>query len=192
MRGRLVERGRASGWRLQRGVRVSGIVPGFPWGICDAVPLGLDAVRRPVLCRHFSVGAAFSGDGRLGWTGQTELARLCCNYIQPLLITQCVGDNEKSRAGRGFVTGKFYAFVTGKFYALVRQRELSDNPILNAFWRVAPSDRFKRRAIDRAGIFLRASDLRSRTWTDVQVRLFDAFFGMHISELLKARRYKPI
>jgi hypothetical protein len=30
------------------------------------------------------------------------------------------------------------------------QRESSDNPILNAFWRVAPSDRFKRRAIDRA------------------------------------------
>jgi hypothetical protein len=30
------------------------------------------------------------------------------------------------------------------------QRESSDNPILNVFWRVAPSDRFKRRAIDRA------------------------------------------
>ena len=30
------------------------------------------------------------------------------------------------------------------------QRESSDNPILNAFWRVAPSDRFKRRPIDRA------------------------------------------
>jgi hypothetical protein len=30
------------------------------------------------------------------------------------------------------------------------QRESSDNPILNAFWRVAPSDRLKRRAIDRA------------------------------------------
>ncbi len=52
--------------------------------------------------------------------------------------------------------------------------------MLNAFCRVAPSDRFKRRAIDRAGTFFRASDLSSRTCTDVHDRLFDAFF-MRIS-----------
>jgi hypothetical protein len=48
--------------------------------------------------------------------------------------------------------------------------------MLNAFCRVAPSDLLKRRAIVPAGIFFRASDLSSRTWTDVQARLFDPFF----------------
>ena len=55
-------------------------------------------------------------------------------------------------------------------------RESSDIPILNAFFRVASSVRFKRRAIDRAGTFSRASDLSSRTCTEVQVRLFDPIF----------------
>jgi hypothetical protein len=55
-------------------------------------------------------------------------------------------------------------------------RESSETPILNAFCRVAPSDLFKRRAIVAAGVFLRASDLRSRTWTDVQARFFVPFF----------------
>jgi len=65
---------------------------------------------------------------------------------------------------------------------------------MNAFCRVAPSDRFKRRAIVRAGIFFRASDLRSRSCTDVQGRLFVAFFMMRISmcESLVFCSWKPV
>ena len=49
--------------------------------------------------------------------------------------------------------------------------------MLNAFWRVAPSVRFSDLAIFPAGVFLRASDFNSRTWSAVQARLFfDQFF----------------
>ena len=49
--------------------------------------------------------------------------------------------------------------------------------MLNAFWRVAPSVRFRDLAISPAGVFLRASDFNSRTWSAVQARLFfDPFF----------------
>ena len=50
-------------------------------------------------------------------------------------------------------------------------RELSDNPILNAFCRVAPSVLFNLLAILAAGVFLRASIFSSRTCTDVQACL---------------------
>jgi len=55
-------------------------------------------------------------------------------------------------------------------------RVSSDNPMLNAFCRVAPSDRFNLLAIFAAGAFLRAIDFSSRTCTDVQARLFFPFF----------------
>ena len=69
-----------------------------------------------------------------------------------------------------------------RFLTSVRQRESSDNPILNAFCLVAPSVRFNFLAIRPAGVFLRAIVFRSRTCTDVQARLFDPFF-MRISVL---------
>jgi hypothetical protein len=65
---------------------------------------------------------------------------------------------------------------------LIHQRESSDNPKLNAFCRVAPSVLFNFLAIRPAGVFLRAIVFSSRTWTDVQARLFDPFF-MQISML---------
>jgi hypothetical protein len=59
----------------------------------------------------------------------------------------------------------------------VRQkRESSEIPRANAFWRVAPSDRFRLRAIFAAGTFFRASDFNSRTCAVVHARLFDPFF----------------
>jgi len=58
-------------------------------------------------------------------------------------------------------------------------RESSDNPMANAFCRVAPSVRFRDLAIFFAGTFFLASDFSSRTCTDVQARLFDPFFGMY-------------
>ena len=85
---------------------------------------------------------------------------------------------RKPRAGRGFVAEKSTASL--------RQRESSDNPILKAFMRVAPSVRFSDRAIFLAGVFLRAPVFNSRRSAVVQARRFDAFFGMHISELLKS------
>jgi hypothetical protein len=59
---------------------------------------------------------------------------------------------------------------------LSQTRVSSDNPRLNAFCRVAPSDRFSFFAIFAAGDFLRAIVFSSRTCTDVQARLFFPFF----------------
>jgi len=61
--------------------------------------------------------------------------------------------------------------------SVYQARVSRDNPRLNAFCRVAPSVRFRDLAIFFAGVFFRASDLSSRTCTDVQARFFfDAFF----------------
>jgi hypothetical protein len=54
-------------------------------------------------------------------------------------------------------------------------RESSDNPMLNAFCRVAPSVRFRVRAILPAVAFLRASRFISRTSLAVQARRFLPF-----------------
>ena len=54
-------------------------------------------------------------------------------------------------------------------------RELSDKPRLNAFCRVAPSVRFRVRAILAAGVFRCASDFSSQTCAGVQACLLDAF-----------------
>jgi len=61
--------------------------------------------------------------------------------------------------------------------------------MLNAFWRVAPSERLSALAILFAGIFFLASDLSSRTCTDVQGRLFDAFLAMMLSDSKKRCAY---
>jgi hypothetical protein len=58
--------------------------------------------------------------------------------------------------------------------------ESSDKPRLNAFCRVAPSVRFRVRAILAAGVFRRASDFSSRMFADVQARLLDAFLRIAI------------
>jgi hypothetical protein len=61
-------------------------------------------------------------------------------------------------------------------------RESSDTPRLKAFWRVAPSVRFSRRAIFLAGVLLRASDFNSRTSPTVhsrRVRRFLAIMPSH-------------
>ena len=55
----------------------------------------------------------------------------------------------------------------------VQARESSDNPMLNAFCRVAPSVRFKALAIFLAGVFFRAEDFSSRTSADVHERRFE-------------------
>jgi hypothetical protein len=55
-------------------------------------------------------------------------------------------------------------------------RESSDKPMLKAFCRVAPSERFNFLAILPAGVFLRAIVFISRTSTAVQERLFFPFF----------------
>jgi hypothetical protein len=51
----------------------------------------------------------------------------------------------------------------------------SDNPMLNAFWRVAPSVRLNDRAIRAAGVFSRASLFRARTSSDDHARRFVLF-----------------
>ena len=57
--------------------------------------------------------------------------------------------------------------------AALHPRELSDNPRLNAFCRVAPSLRLRLLAIFLAGVLLRAADFNSRTSALVQGRRFE-------------------
>ncbi len=90
------------------------------------------------------------------------------------------------------------AWFNFQFY---QARESSDNPIANAFCRVAPSVRFRVLAIFFAGVFLRARVLSSRTCTAVQARFFfDPFFikNLHMSArgvvavgILKEKSRKP-
>jgi hypothetical protein len=61
--------------------------------------------------------------------------------------------------------------------------------MLNAFCRVAPSERFSFLAILPAGVFLRAIVFSSRTCTGVQARFFDAFFTLYSLRLLRGRPY---
>jgi hypothetical protein len=63
--------------------------------------------------------------------------------------------------------------VTLDFYSCKDQeRESSESPMLNAFWRVAPSVRFSFLAILEAGVFLFAIAFSSRTSTEVHARRF--------------------
>jgi hypothetical protein len=73
---------------------------------------------------------------------------------------------KKSPAPRG----AFYFVQTG-------YRESSDSPRLKAFCRVAPSERFKVRAMLAARVFLRAIVFNVRTSDDVHDRRFD-FLGI--------------
>jgi hypothetical protein len=66
--------------------------------------------------------------------------------------------------------GAFYFVQTG-------YRESSDSPRLKAFCRVAPSVRFKVRAMLAARVFLRAIVFNVRTSDDVHDRRFD-FLGI--------------
>ena len=106
-------------------------------------------------------------------------SRTCCHtYGGGLTIekelSKVVWKEPRAGAWRGSLV---YEAELQKFKASMRQtRESSDNPILNAFCRVAPSVRFRDLAILRAGVFFFASDLSSRTCTDVQARLFFPFF----------------
>jgi hypothetical protein len=58
-----------------------------------------------------------------------------------------------------------------------QERESSDNPRLNAFCRVAPSVRFRVRAMLAAPVFFRARVFNVRTSVDVHERRFD-FLGI--------------
>jgi hypothetical protein len=58
-----------------------------------------------------------------------------------------------------------------------QERESSDSPRLNAFCRVAPSVRFKVRAMLAARVLLRAIVFNVRTSDDVDDRRFD-FLGI--------------
>src|SRR6478672_8260773 len=65
------------------------------------------------------------------------------------------------------------------------ERESSDNPRLNAFCRVAPSVRFRVRAILTARVFLRASVFSVRTSDVVHERRFELlaiFHNLHVVE----------
>jgi hypothetical protein len=69
------------------------------------------------------------------------------------------------------------AAITTKLELLLldQERESRDSPMLNAFCRVAPSDRRNFLAILPAGVFLRAMAFRSRSSPAVHAR---RFFGL--------------
>jgi hypothetical protein len=58
------------------------------------------------------------------------------------------------------------------------QREANDRPMLNAFWRVAPSVRFKVLAMRPACVFFRASVRNVFTSVGVHERRFTAFLAI--------------
>jgi hypothetical protein len=60
-------------------------------------------------------------------------------------------------------------------------RVSSDNPMLKAFWRVAPSVRLSDFAIAPAGRFFLAMAFRVRTCSALQATRF-RFFGIYISK----------
>ena len=62
------------------------------------------------------------------------------------------------------------------------QRESRDSPMLNAFWRVAPSDRFKLLAMRPAFVFFRASVFNVLTSSEVHAR-FKTFLAIKYSWL---------
>lgn len=59
-----------------------------------------------------------------------------------------------------------------------QERESSESPMLNAFWRVAPSVLFSFLAIRPAGVFLRAIVFSSRTSLEVHARRFFFLFAI--------------
>jgi|SRR5580704_1113083 hypothetical protein len=75
-------------------------------------------------------------------------------------------------AGRGLARRRSRG-LPRQIRARFQARESSDNPMLNAFCRVAPSVRFKVRAMIAARRFLFASAFNVRTCSDVQARRFD-------------------
>lgn len=65
-------------------------------------------------------------------------------------------------------------------------RESRDRPILNAFWRVAPSVRFRDRAMLDAFVFFRAAAFKVRTSAVVHARRFD-FLAIQTSPLVEKK-----
>jgi len=119
-------------------------------GIRDA-DIGETPVAAQYLSRRATSGLMHP------WSGRAEVPKFM---------------NRKPRA-------REWAGLVGKLKPRVAcyARESSDNPILKAFCRVAPSVRFRDLAIFFAGVFLRANVLSSRTCSAVQARLFfDPFF----------------
>jgi hypothetical protein len=66
-------------------------------------------------------------------------------------------------------------------------RESSDKPMLNAFWRVAPTVRLSALAILLAAVFFFAKAFNSRTCAALQETLFRAFFDIVEISNLKER-----
>jgi len=73
-------------------------------------------------------------------------------------------------------------------FLVLQKRDSSDNPILNAFCRVAPSVRLSLFAIFVAVVFLRASAFRVRTSVVVQARLLDFLFTRPSLQVLRGER----
>jgi hypothetical protein len=77
--------------------------------------------------------------------------------------------------GRGLKTSVVAVTAKLELLLLDQERESRESPMLNAFCRVAPSDRRSFLAILPAVVFLRAMDFRSRSSLAVHAR---RFFGL--------------
>jgi hypothetical protein len=85
------------------------------------------------------------------------------------------------RPARREPTGKrLGGAARAEFFAAVKSqvRVSSDNPILNAFCRVAPAVRFSVLAIVAACVFFRASAFKVRTSAEVHARRFVALLAI--------------
>ena len=104
------------------------------------------------------------------------LKRPSSNSRNAVLLQAIVG--SENEAGDDTMATKKSPAPRGAFYFVqTGYRESSDSPRLKAFCRVAPSERFKVRAMIAARVFLRAIVFNVRTSDDVHERRFD-FLGI--------------
>jgi hypothetical protein len=88
---------------------------------------------------------------------------------------QLIAAKQVSRHRRGPKTSVDAVTAKLELLLLDQERESRESPMLNAFCRVAPSDRRSFLAILPAGVFLRAIVFRSRSSPAVHAR---RFFGL--------------
>ena len=121
---------------------------------------------------------------------QSELAALKRAGIYEISETvahKCVGASgllSKEYSPVTEVWGLHCFFCEGMSTAYAR--ESSDSPILNAFWRVAPSVRLSVFAILPAGVLFFANAFNSRTFAALQLTLLRDF-GIYKSPMIKKR-----
>jgi hypothetical protein len=125
------------------------------------------------------------------FAGGAELAKAKMDPGADALIKAVVADFGTADGRSIARDGLKEKFTLDKTFdgQLTQARASSDNPILNAFCRVAPSLRFSVLAIWPACFFFRASAFNVRTCSGVHARRLVAFLAMPRLPILRRARY---